>query len=300
MSTKKIVFGCIGGFYFFDLFYDNFKYILYPSLKHSTTYGRDSYVLVTGASDGIGKEFAKNFASLGFNIVLLSRNRDKLINVAKDIRDTYGSDAIVYPMDLANAKEEDFIRLAQDTEKLDISILVNNAGMVKYKHFHEMTYADIDEIVNLNCLAGTRLMHYFLPRLAKRADKSAVINVSSIVGIKPTPVISLYSATKGFSHYLSVGLSQKYDGKVDIMSYVPANVDTGMAISDSSPIMITPKKAVNECLKDLGVKTVSYGHWKHTFAAYIIELLPQPIRLKILSYSIGKEMEELNNKSKSS
>lgn len=297
MSTKKVLLGCIGFYYSFDLLYDNIKFIFFPPRNHLKTYGEDSYVLITGASDGIGKEFANNFASLGFNIILISRNQEKLSNVAKDLKYNYGARTLVYPMDLAKASEDDFNRLAEETKNLDVSILVNNAGMVKYKHFDEMTYADIDEIVNLNCFAGTRLMHYFLPRLEKRKNKSAVINVSSILGLKPAPAISLYSATKGFSHYLSVGLSEKYEGRVDIMSYVPANVETNMAISESSPIMITPKKAVNECLKDLGVKTVSYGHWLHTFVVYFMELLPQNFRLKLFSYSINKDMNELNKKS---
>lgn len=293
--TKLFGFGCFA-YYSYDLFYDVYKYSFIKPPNHLNTYGNDSYVLVTGASEGIGKEFAENLASQGFNIILLSRNVDKLNLIAEDLSNRLKVKTLVYPLDLAKANESDFKTLAEATAELDVSVLINNAGMVKYKQNNEMCYEEIDEIMNLNGLAATRLIHYFLPRLAKRENKSAIINVSSVIAVKPCPVLCLYSSTKAFTHYFTVGLSENYKNKVDIMSFMPANVETNMAISETSPLLITPQLAVQECLKDLGYKIVSHGYWKHTLVAYITDLLPQRIRLSAFSYFLNEDIKKLNSK----
>ena len=285
--------GTIGGlsYYFFDLVYDTYKYNYLPVPNHLNTYGRGSYALITGASEGIGFQFAKTLASQGFNIILLSRSQEKLNSAAEYLTARYQVKTLIYPMDLISAQESDFKSLLDSTSNLNISILVNNAGMIVYKQNEDISYPEINQIVNLNSLAAARLMHYYLPRFEKRKNKSAVINISSLLAVQPCSVLALHSASKAFIHYMTVGLSEQYSGKIDFLSYQPGHVNTKMMVTDTNPIMIDADQAVNECLKDLGVKTVSYGHYKHTFAAYALSLLPQSIRLKQIATKLNKDLE---------
>ena len=296
MSLLKVaVFG--GMVYnFSDSIYDCFKFSFVPKPNHLNTYGQDSYALITGASEGIGFEFAKNLASQGFNIILLSRSPEKLATAASSLTSEYNIKTLIYPMDLTSAQEPDFKSLLDSTSDIDISILVNNAGMIVYKQNQDIAYSEIDQVVSLNSLAAARLMHYYLPRLGKREKKSVVINVSSVFAVQPFSVLALHSASKAFVHYMTVGLSEQYSGKIDFLSFQPAHVNTKMMVTDSNPIMIDADMAVNECLKDLGVKTVSYGHYKHSFAASAVNLLPQSIRLRLIAENLNKDVELSNKK----
>ena len=97
--------GCCA--YSYDLLYDVYKYKFMKPPNHLRTYGPGSYVLITGASEGIGKEFAYNLASQGFNIILLSRNEAKLNLLAEDLSERHKIKTLVYPLDLGKAKEID-------------------------------------------------------------------------------------------------------------------------------------------------------------------------------------------------
>lgn len=278
-------------YYSNDLIQDIIKFNFHQSPNFTERYGNKSYALVTGASEGIGFEFAKEFARQGFNLVLLSRSQDKLEIAAAKIREMSSAEIIVYPMDLMNAKESDFKALFDSTSDIDISILVNNAGMILYKPNNEITYSEINNIVNLNSLAAARMMHFFLPRLEVRPKKSAVINVSSILAVQPCPVLALHSASKAFIHYLTVGLSQKYLDKIDFLSFQPGWVKTKMMVSDDNPTMIEAPIVVTECLKDLGRKEVSHGHWKHTIVAYLMHLVPQRFRLNKIAEYLNRDLD---------
>jgi len=111
-----------------------------PSPTHMISrYGKDSWVAVTGATDGIGKGFCEVLASLKMNIILISRNIKKLNYVAQNLEGEFGIQTKVVQCDFADSLQNGFFeRIMKQIDHLDISIWVNNVGIAKYGQFHEI------------------------------------------------------------------------------------------------------------------------------------------------------------------
>ena len=277
-------------YYSYDLLFDLYKKNRVSLPNHLKTYGPGSYALVTGATDGIGKKFAEVLAEQGFNLVLISRSKPNLDLVAGELHEKYNVNAKVFPMDLTTAGKSEYQGLEELTRSCEVSIVVNNAGVMNITPTVNVQSRHIDSSINIHCLAVARIMKIFMPRFKLREKRSAVINVSSSVALRPYPVLTIYSATKAFNYYLTAGMHDEVHDKVDVMSYISGPVLTRMLINPNNPLAIPTDEAVIECLKDLGIKRISYGHWKHTLVAYIIELLPQFIRLKLFGFMTRSDL----------
>ena len=131
-------------------------------------YGSGSWVLVTGATDGIGREFCEQFAKLGFNIILVSRNEEKLQNTQNEILQKYPNiKAIHIQFDFSKQTQpEDFEKVFGGISELyDISVLINNVGFAVGLPFKNINTKQISEMVNINCLAQPLLTSMFLKGL---------------------------------------------------------------------------------------------------------------------------------------
>ena len=279
MSLKYIGTFAIGAFLYDPLFliYRNYVYKMpdFPS-----TYGENSYALITGATDGIGKGFCEALASKGLNIVLVSRNPEKLSKVADELSQKYKISTITHAIVLSNPSEEDFLALKQKTDKIDVSILINNAGAVSYKTTKELSYKDINTLLMLNAGSVMHLLSRYLPDLNKRNHRSAVINLSSFTAVRPFPYISLYSATKAFDHYVTEGLSYEYKDNIDVLSFQPATVITNATPNEKpSWSSCTVKDCVESALIDLGKRRTSHGCYNHELLAWAVRWVPETIRL---------------------
>ena len=186
-------------------------------------YGRGSYVLITGASDGIGRQFALQLAKHGFNIILLSRSQEKLEKVDKEIKKAFPQTiTLIVVSDLANGYDPNIYEKIYDQVKhLDISILINNAGLMWHGNFLNASVKENNDLTIVNTLPVVHLTHTILPLLNKRINKhSAVINMSSVVTIHPTSFMSVYSGTKAFVDSFSRALELEYP-KIDFLTARP-------------------------------------------------------------------------------
>jgi len=263
----------------FSVFKELFS-ILRPSFNLSQRYGQKSWAVITGASDGIGKAFAFNLAEKGFNIVLVSRNKEKLEIVAKALKYKCPSiETRTVEADFTEAYKEGFAeRIYEEVKDLDISILVNNAGGFIKKTYVDITIKELQDIINLNCLSHALITRVFIPGLAKREKKSAIINVSSIAGGFPQPHRQTYSASKAFLDYLSRGLAYEYPN-IDTLSVKPAYVITKMtSYREPDTGAVTPEQLVESSLGLLGKKTHSHGHWKQRIRGWFILGMPDWLR----------------------
>jgi short-subunit dehydrogenase len=149
--------------------------------------------LVTGASTGIGEEFARRLAAQGHDLVLVARDRARLEALAKELEEAYGVAAEVLPADLT-----DPVQLAPaEARARDVDLLINNAGYGTFGNFHEIDLdVDVRE-VQLNVIALMRLTHAAAAGMAARG-KGGILNVSSLAGFQPGPRNATYSATKAF------------------------------------------------------------------------------------------------------
>jgi 17beta-estradiol 17-dehydrogenase / very-long-chain 3-oxoacyl-CoA reductase len=256
-------------------------------------YGRDSYCLVTGASDGIGKGFCEAFAKRGMNLVLVSRNKVKTEGVASELAEKYGVKAEVFILDFSSSKEADFKKLKDKVKNLDISILVNNVGLVDGRRLEDLKFNEIRDMISVNCASSAYMTNALVPQMMNRINKSAIIFTTSSLSIKPIPIATMYSSSKVFNHYMAIGLSEEYKDKIDVLSYQPSTVMT-KATPDSAdnPNACSVEESVEGALQDLGSRRVTHGYYKHELMAWLINWMPENIRLplsfKVISNLMAK------------
>ncbi len=176
--------------------------------------------LVTGASAGIGREFAEQLADRGYDLVLVARRPDKLEEVADEVARRGGA-AEVLAADLVTPEGLAAVEARLGDAELPVDLLVNNAGFGTYGRFSELDRATEDREVRLNVLAVVRLTHAALgPMLAR--GSGGVINVSSLAGYQPTPRSAVYGSTKAFVTNFSQSLHQELSGTgVNVMALCP-------------------------------------------------------------------------------
>jgi short-subunit dehydrogenase len=240
--------------------------------------------LVTGASSGIGEQFARQLAARGRDLVLVARRADRLEALASDLP----TQAHVIACDLAT----DAASLAGRVEELgvEVDLLVNNAGFGTSGPFVENDPAREAEEVRLNCEAVVTLCHAFLPAMVERR-RGGVINVASTAGMQPIPYESVYAATKAFAVSFTDALHTELRGSgVRVMSVNPGPVPTewqqvaGYAENRSAPAPgeISAEQVVRESLEawDGGKRFVIPGR---TIRWFIRATRPSPraVQLRI-------------------
>ena len=184
---------------------------------------KNKTVLITGSSSGIGRASAIQFAKKGANIILVSRKRDKLEQVAQDLK-KFNVSTLVYECDVSDKSQVK--KMSQIVlEKYDsIDILVNNAGFAIYGSVSSLTIEEIESQIATNYLGMVYCIKNFLPRMLKKKS-GHIVNVASVAGSFGLPGIASYCASKFAMLGFSEGLKHELKG-------------TGIGITVVSPIMV--------------------------------------------------------------
>ncbi|MFJ9939619.1 SDR family NAD(P)-dependent oxidoreductase [Streptomyces erythrochromogenes] len=162
----------------------------------SMTY-RGTTALITGASAGLGVEFARQWAERGADVVLVARRVERLEEIAADLRGRYGVKAHAVAVDLARPGAAAALHAELDGLGLRVHTLINNAGFGSHGPFADQDPTRISEMIQLNVTALTELTRQFLPDLT--ADgRGALVTVASAAAYQPTPAMAVYGATKAF------------------------------------------------------------------------------------------------------
>ena len=248
-------------------------------------YGKDSWAVVTGGSDGIGLACCKHLASRGFNIVLIARNIDKMVKCAEQITTVgkaHGHNEIktrVLQFDFGQQySTSDFKKLA--TEKLDgldISILVNNVGVAEMGAFHEIDSEKLHKMLVINTYAGVLLTKEFIDMMKKRnKDKkvrSLICSTSGMISQGACRYAQTYAATKIFTDRIAHSLRYELSGYgIDVCAWRPANVSTGKlpAQLKGNMLTVTPEEFVEAAFGKC-TSGVFYGHLKHEIVGVMID-----------------------------
>ena len=168
-------------------------------------------VLVTGASAGIGHELARCFAKEGFALVLVARNKERLVEIADELKENFGALVTVLAKDLSNplSPSEIFIELQQ--KSISVDVLVNNAGFGSSGPFAESDLANELEMIQVNVTSLVQLTKLFLREMVRR-DEGKILNVASTAAFQPGPLMAIYYATKSFVLSFSEALSEELCG----------------------------------------------------------------------------------------
>jgi short-subunit dehydrogenase len=153
--------------------------------------------VITGASSGIGVEFANRFAERGANLVLVARRKDRLESVAKQIQSKHKVKVDVVVADLAEVGSAEKLFKTLQRKKLQIDVLVNNAGFGTMGEFKNHDLDRIAEEIQLNVSTLVQLTRLALPAMLQR-DSGVVVNIASTAAYQPVPYMAVYAATKAF------------------------------------------------------------------------------------------------------
>ncbi len=217
-----------------------------------------AYVLITGASRGLGKAFAETLAARKQNLVLVARSKDKLEALARDLKASQGILAEALQFDLACPGAGQRLAWQLLDRQLRIHLLVNNAGFGARGRFCELSLERQLEMMRLNNEAIVELTFHLLPSMIDRGQGS-IINVSSTAGFQPIPYAALYAATKSFLTSFSLGLQQELRPYgLRVVTVCPGRIrarsqtdGTTKVERDFSAIYQTPEEVVRDTLKVL-------------------------------------------------
>jgi short-subunit dehydrogenase len=167
------------------------------------------WALVTGASAGIGREFACQLAAEGVNLVLVARRANLLKVLATDLRSQYDVEVMDLSMDLAQPGAATELHGRLQADGIIIRLLVNNAALGHWAPFEAAGCEAYEAMIRVNVMAVIDLCHVFLLDLKAHPD-SAIINVSSPAAYQPIPTMAVYAATKSFVHSFSQALHEEW------------------------------------------------------------------------------------------
>ena len=291
----------LGLFFFLKNLYKFFKF-LQPFLRAKplnllSLYGPDSYVAITGSSDGLGKALAFQFASLGFNIVLIARNPTKLALVKEEILLKHPKILIkILVVNFLDSQKPDFFeKFEKDLENLDISILINNVALDYCEEFLKTPVSQIESLMTVNLHPLVFLTYKLLPRLLlrKKPRKSAIINISSISGVLPTPFFAIYSSTKAFTEAFTKTLREEYKGKVEFLVVRPNFMSTAMNFFAKKDFeTVGPEDCAKGVVKDLGRCEVSNGDWRHHVLNEAYQIVDEKVVAWVYMKFMGKGIVE--------
>jgi short-subunit dehydrogenase len=184
--------------------------------------------LVTGASSGIGQCYAEQLASRGYNLVIVSRDKEQLNSVADKIREKEGVKVCVVVKDLATTTAAEELYEWTKSEGYIIDVLINNAGMFSFCDILNTPIERIKQAITLHDITNTILCKLFATDMAQRGG-GHILNMSSYSIWMPWPGLSLYSASKAYLKSFSVAFAKEVcDKKVYVTAVCPAGIATDL------------------------------------------------------------------------
>lgn len=216
--------------------YEVVKHLIPPAdlLKRYNSNQGKTWAVVTGATDGIGLGFCEVLVKLGFNLVLISRNPDKLSMRAEELEiiaraSGKGAELKTIAFNFKDSSDPvKYAKLIDELKTLDIGLFVNNVGTSDVRRYHTYTHQEIVDFINTNCVGMAALSADIIGLMKDRKTRSALINVSSYMEEKALPYLGLYSATKAFNKNLTEGLMFEYPN-IDVLCLKPLFVESNLS-----------------------------------------------------------------------
>jgi uncharacterized protein len=195
---------------------------------------KDRWVLVTGASAGLGKAFASHLArDHGAHLLLVARRKDRLEALATELREAAGVEAVAIAGDLSRTPDVDRV-IAEATDGRQLTAAVLNAGVTHYGHYHELGWDAFQTMLHTNVSAVVRMTTELVPHLERAPGGGGLLLVSSMAGFTPVPYQTAYSATKAFLVSFGMGMWHELEGRsVSITTYAPAGIQTDMTAGEN-------------------------------------------------------------------
>lgn len=226
--------------------------------------------LITGASTGIGAEYARQFAARGDDLVLVARSADKLEALAERLRAAHGVNVTVLPMDLSQPSAAAHLWEQTNRLGLEVDVLVNNAGAGTHGDVADTDPERLEAEVMLNCRAMVGTTARYLPGMRARGT-GTIVNVASTAAFLPLPKMAVYGASKAFVlSFTEAVWSEERKHGIRVLAVCPGVTDTpffeaageaavsAMSLSDTLGMTRSPQQVVDSTMRALSGRKASF------------------------------------------
>ncbi len=256
-------------------------------------------VLITGGSSGIGYSLAELFAKDKYEIVLVARDIKTLKKSADKLKKEYNVDVVTISKDLSLPKSAQEIYTELKRKKIEVDILINNAGFGTFGFFEKQTLSSQEKMIAVNITSLTQLTYLFLQDMIKRKN-GKIMNVASTAAFQPGPLMSVYFATKAYVLHFTEALANETKGTgISVYAFCPGPTLTNfqkraeMRITDiekRSSFFLSANDAANIAYKGLDKnKTIIISGWKNKCISTVVQFLPRNFVVRVMRrYQEGK------------
>jgi hypothetical protein len=258
--------------------------------------------LITGASAGLGAEFARQLAPIASRLILVGRRADRLTALAAELQASRSDLRIdTIAADLSQSSERERLAVQIIREEIPLNLLVNNAGLGDLGTFDDADWSRLTPVLDVNIVALTHLTHLLLPMLRSQRP-SGILNVSSVAGFYPLPEMAVYAATKAYVTSFSEALRMELaPAGITVTALCPGPVPTEFfevasrngemirAMDRSHPALATsPERVVGDALR--GLMADKPGVIPNSLLALLVRgsrLLPFPVIREAIRLGAG-------------
>lgn len=256
--------------------------------------------LVTGASSGIGEQFARQLAASGFNLLITARREQQLQKLADELNEKYPIDVKVLACDLSDTEQLD--ALIEKARCMNPGLVVSNAGFGAKGEFLDHDYVQIESMYRANSLAPSKLAYHLLPGMVE-SKRGGFIFTGSVEGEVAFPYSAPYAASKAFIHSLarSLWLEMK-PHNVDILLLAPGSTDTAAPIQqgvtrDQLIGLQSPAFVAQRALNALGKKMVVTPGFVNDMFISFLKMLPRKWSTTVAGLGMKKALENSKRQS---
>jgi short-subunit dehydrogenase len=236
------------------------------------------WVVITGASAGIGLEFAKLLAAAGANLVLTARRTDRLQQTAADLKSAHNVNVEVFSADLTQPAASAQIHAFTTSQKIEVEFLINNAGFGAFGYAHEIAVEKMLEMIQVNCSAVVHLTRLYAPSMVTRRHGDILI-VSSLAAFQPVPFNSVYAATKAFDLLFAEGIAEELrPSGLNVCALCPGSTTTEFQKVADQPDRIFKSSEAAEKVARVGLEAIAAGK-SYVISGFMNNVMKQGQRL---------------------
>ncbi len=252
------------------------------------------WAVVTGASSGLGKEFARALAGSKVNLVLVARRKERLLELAAELSERHGIEVVVEPVDLSAPASADDLLHRLDERGIAPDILINNAAFGMSGEFIAQEPDRLREMLQLDVVSLVELTHCFARRMAERG-RGHILLVASLAAYQPDPLLAVYGAAKHFVLAFGIALHVELAPRVGVTVLSPGLMETEFfEVSGYAPkaslrrMMVSPARVAAIGLKAMfaGKSSVIAGRLNR-FVAFSNRFTSRHLQAK-LTYGVSK------------
>ncbi len=248
----------------------------------------EEWVLITGATSGIGKELAIKFGEAGFKLIITGRREQELENLSTYLFDLFKTETIPVKGDLS--KTEHIHSLLEEIDHLNVGIAILNAGYGTSGRFAHSDLVRETNMLDLNCKSVLVMSHYFANKMKQQPKRGALVLLSSMVGFQGVPNAANYAATKAYVQSLGEALAHelKADG-IDVLTAAPGPVNSGFAqrANMKMDMTLSTEDVAIPIINAIGKKSRILPGFLTKFLVYNLRMTPRWAKVLIMGKVMG-------------